>query len=376
MNEEKSTRYHRRRRQAVIVGLGVRAVVTSTVLASGLSGTIRDGAVRSLAALGGAGAPPAPLVAALAGLVLGVAVELCALPTAYYAGHILERRYGFSHGHALAWLRGQARSSVVAVGVWMLVMAVVYGTMTRWPGGWWLAAATAVGLFTLVVTYVAPAAILPRLYGLRPVRRPELRQRLEALARRAGVFVIAIDEWTTGSGGVRPNAALVGIGRTRRVLLSDRLLADYRAAEIEVIVAHELAHHVHGDIWRMIAIETVVAAAAFMVAHVAVTMLGTVLGLEGPADVAGVPLVALAAAGTFVLLAPVTNGISRSQERRADRFALAMTRDPDALLSGLRRLGAEHLAEERPSRVVEWLFHSHPPLAARLEAASAAMREP
>ena len=374
MNEEKSTRYHRHRRRALILGLGVRAVVAATVLASGLSEMIRDGAGRSVAAFGVDGGS-APLVAALAGLVLGVAVELCALPPACYAGHLLERRYGFSDARGLTWLRGYARSRVLAVGVWMLVMALVYGAMTWWPDGWWLAAATAVGLFTLVVTYVAPAAVLPRFHGLRPVRRPELRQRLEALTRRAGVPVIAIDEWTTGAGRERPNAALVGIGRTRRVLLSDTLLDDYRDAEIEAIVAHELAHHVHRDIWRMIAVETAVAVAAFMVVHVAVVTIGPLLGLEGLADVAGVPLVALAGGGTFVLLAPVTNGISRRQERRADRFAVAITRDPDALLSGLRRLGAEHLAEERPSRLVEWLFHSHPPLAARLRAASAAMRE-
>ena len=374
MNEEKSTRYHRHRRQALIVGLGVRAVVAVTVLASDLSGMIRDGAGRSVAALGLDGGS-APLVAALAGLVLGVVVELFAFPPTWYVGHVLERRYGFSHAHGLTWLQGYARSRVVAGWVWMLVMAMVYGAMTRWPDGWWLAAAVALGLFTLIATYVAPAVVLPRFHALRPIRRPELRMRLEALTRRAGVPVIAIDEWTTGAGRARPNAALVGIGRTRRVLLSDTLLADYRDTEIEAIVAHELAHHVHWDIWRMLAVETAVGTVAFMVIHAAVVTIGPLLGLEGPADAAGVPLVALAGAGTFVLLAPLINGISRRQERRADRFALAITRDPDALVSGLRRLGAEHLAEERPSRIVEWLFHSHPPLAARLEAARAAVRQ-
>ena len=227
----------------------------------------------------------------------------------------------------------------------------------------------------MVVTYLAPVVILPWFYPLRPVGRAALRVRLEELARRAGASVVGVYEWRLTSRSSPPNAALVGMGPTRRVLLSDRLLADYSDDEIEVVVAHELAHHVHRDIWKTIAYQTVATASAFAAGHWVLSALGPPLGVLEIGDVAGVPLLALGAGGLIALLSPIGNMMSRRHERRADRYALDLTRNPEALLSGLRRVAAEHLAEERPSRVVEWLFYSHPPLAERVAAVRATVDE-
>lgn len=81
-------------------------------------------------------------------------------------------------------------------------------------------------------------------------------------------------------------------------------------------------------------------------------------------------------AGVIVLIAlPITNGISRRQERRADRLALEATRNPAAFLSVLRRLGSENLVEERPSLAVEGLFCTHPLLVERIESAQVLVSE-
>ena len=98
--------------------------------------------------------------------------------------------------------------------------------------------------------------------------------------------------------------------------------------------------------------------------------LGPRAGLTSLSDPAGLPLVLLAAGGVSLLLMPAALALSRSHERRADRFALDLTRNPSAFASAMRRLGAQNLAEERPSRVVQLLFYSHPPLAERLDAAA------
>ena len=96
-------------------------------------------------------------------------------------------------------------------------------------------------------------------------------------------------------------------------------------------------------------------------------------GIAGSWDVATLPLLALAYGTVTVASAPVMNALSRCHERRADRYALRVTGNVEAFLSGLRRVGAQHLAEDRPSRLVEWLFHSHPPLSARMASARAAV---
>src|SRR5688572_20849983 len=110
------------------------------------------------------------------------------------------------------------------------------------------------------------------------------------LSQRAGVRVLGVFEWALGEKSTRANAALAGAGRTRRILLSDTLLADYSEDEIEVILAHEMAHHVHHDLWSTLALETVIVTVALLVAHITVTAAGYGLG-----DPAALPLLVLAA---------------------------------------------------------------------------------
>ena len=197
---------------------------------------------------------------------------------------------------------------------------------------------------------------------------PDLVARLGA-ARRAGAPVLGAYEWQLGARTRAANAALVGLGRTRRILLSDTLLAGYSEEEIEVILAHELAHHVHGDLWRALGIDALIIAGALLAGHVALHAAVGHHGLEAVADVAGMPVLLLAAAGWSLLALPLVNGLSRTHERRADAFALDLTRNPEAFIAAMRRLGAEHLADEEPSPLVRWLFHSHPPLPERIGAA-------
>jgi STE24 endopeptidase len=181
--------------------------------------------------------------------------------------------------------------------------------------------------------------------------------------------VLGVYEWSLGDKSRTANAALVGLGPTRRILLSDTLLATYTPDEIEVIIAHELAHHVHGDIWKGVILEAAQTTVALLAAHAALVWWGPALGIPGVAAIAGMPLLCLVALGISIALAPLLLAQSRRHERRADRFALDLTLKADAFVSAMRRLGSQNLADEAPSRLVEWLFHSHPPLNDRIAAA-------
>jgi STE24 endopeptidase len=165
------------------------------------------------------------------------------------------------------------------------------------------------------------------------------------------------------------------MGRTRRILLSDTLLADYSEDEIEVILAHELAHHVHRDLWRGIAVQTAALAAGFFIASVLLGALAESLGLRGLSDPAGLPLLLLIGGVWSFAILPVANAVSRAQERAADRYALQATRNVDAFVTAMKRLSQQNLAEEHPSPIVRWLFYSHPPIRERIDAARAFGRE-
>ena len=147
------------------------------------------------------------------------------------------------------------------------------------------------------------------------------------------------------------------------------MLAEYSDDEIEVVLAHEIAHHVHGDIWKGILFDSVLVLAGFYLASIVLQAAAAPAGLRGVDDVAGLPLLLLAAGAVSLVMVPVAHAMSRAFERSADRFALDLTRNPGAFISAMRRLGAQNLAEEEPSRVVEWLFYSHPPIRDRIAVA-------
>jgi STE24 endopeptidase len=249
--------------------------------------------------------------------------------------------------------------------------AIVYPLIRWFPIAWWLPAGAMVSTLIIVLTALAPVVLLPLFYRLKPLSRESLRVRLLSMADRAGAQVLDVYEWGLGDKTRKANAALTGLWKSRRILVSDTMLADYSDEEIEVVLAHEIAHHAHGDIWKGLLLESAVIFAGLFVASRALARVVQPLALDGPSDVAGLPVIALSVGVVSLMAIPVALAISRSNERRADREALWLTRNPTAFISAIRRLGSQNLAESHPSRFVQWLFHSHPPVPDRIAAAEA-----
>ncbi len=369
MNEDKSTRYHRLRRRADLLGTATAGVVLLTLAVT--SGSHR---LRELAAALSQWVPERfndIVMVMLTTIVVMLILAIVELPFAYYHGFLLEHRYGLSTQRRGHWVSDQAKGIGLGLVLAMFGTAVVYGALRNWPDDWWWISAGLFAAATIGLAQLAPVVLLPIFYKFKPLDRPSLVERLVKLADGARTSVNGVFEWVLSSHTKKANAALAGLGRTRRILLSDTLLADYSEDEIEVILAHELAHHVHRDLWRGIAVQAVALLAGFFVASVLLAALADPLGLRGISDPAGLPaLLLIGGVWTFLLL-PVVNGISRAQERAADNYALKTTRNVDAFVTAMKRLSQQNLAEEYPSALVRFLFYSHPPIRERIDAARA-----
>jgi STE24 endopeptidase len=296
-------------------------------------------------------------------------MEATSFPLSFYRNFFLERHYGLFSGPLGAWLRDYVKASALGLGLGILAAEAVYLLLEKSPSWWWLLSSGVFVVAIAAMANLAPVLLLPLFYKFRPLEHESLRARLVALSARAGVPVLGVYEWAVGEKTRTANAALVGTGRTRRIILSDTLLAAYSEEEIEVVMAHELGHHVHRDIVVALLAESVLVVGGFFAAASALNALWRTLGLSSPSDVAGLPLLLLAGGGVMRAATPLVNSLSRRNERRADRFALTITGQPAAFISAMKRLGAQNLAEENPSRAVLWLFHSHPPVSQRIEAA-------
>jgi STE24 endopeptidase len=308
-------------------------------------------------------------------LILVVILQIVEFPFAFYHGHRLEHRYGLSTQTARHWLTDHVKGLGLGLALAVAGTSVIYFALRRSPDQWWWISAAVFALATIALARIAPVVLLPMFYKFKPLDRPALADRLMVLATRARTDVVGVFEWVLSGHTRKANAALAGMGRTRRILLSDTLLADYSEDEIEVILAHELAHHVHRDLWRGIAVQSAIMAGGFFAANLIMRAAASPLELRGISDPAGLPVLLLAGGAWSFLALPIANGMSRAQERAADRYALATTRNVDAFVTAMKRLSQQNLAEEYPSPVVRWLFYSHPPIRERIDAARAFARE-
>lgn len=364
MNEDKASRYHRLRRRTSVLGAAATTAALLLFFVSGGSAVWRTFAARA------AGGSSLWLVACYV-VPPFLAGELLHLPFAFHAGVVLERRYGLSTESTAHWWIDRLRETFVGLAL-VLPAAGLVSTLLRWsPGNWWIWAGASFFVLLVLLAYLAPVVLLPLFYECTPLQREALVARLDRLAQRSGATLQGVFEWRLGDRTRKANAVLAGIGATRRILVSDTLLGEYSDDEIEVILAHELGHHVHHDIWTALVLEGVLLVAGLWVTDRVLAAMVGVAGVTDKADIAALPVALLSTGVVSLLLMPLVHACSRAHERRADRFALDATRNPAAFISAMRRLGAQHLAEDRPSRLVEMLFHSHPPLSSRISAAEA-----
>jgi STE24 endopeptidase len=340
-------------------------------LVSGLAVRWRE-ALQSL--LGQPPGPPPSLAQALPLLLLYVvsltlAATLLTLPLSYYGGFLLPHRFGLSTQTGPGWALDLVKATFLGVVQTALVALPVYTLLWLSPDWWWLWAGLVLALFGVLLANLAPVLIVPLFYTLRPLPAGELRERLERLAAASGTVVRGVYVMDLSRRTRTANAALMGIGNTRRIVLGDTLLAVFEAPEVGAVLAHELGHHVHRDLWRGILLEGTLTLCALWLADRLVRTLAPSLGIAGLTDVAVLPLIALVGGVLFVAAMPLTNGFSRRREAAADAFAVRVTGDPEAWKGALRRLAEMNLAEVDPPLWVEWLLYAHPSIRHRLEAA-------
>jgi STE24 endopeptidase len=300
-------------------------------------------------------------------LLLGISKAL-GIGLDYY-GFRLERKFKLSNQRLGSWAWDEVKGFLVGLVMGGVVVELLYFTIRQWPQHWWMLAwALFIGLFILLAQ-LAPVVLFPIFYKFEPLDDEDLRRRLVMLSQRAGTRVRGVYRWKLSEKSKKANAALTGLGNTRRIILADTLLDNYSPDEIEAVLAHELGHHVHRHILKSILVQAAITFVGFWAANFALHYTvdhGMFLQLS---DFANLPLLALVSVILSLLLMPALNAYSRFNERQADRYAFESIASIDPFISSMNKLAEQNLAERTPSKWVEWFFHSHPSISRRLAAA-------
>jgi len=310
-----------------------------------------------------------PWASALYFIILVICLGVIMMPLTYYQGFILPRRYGLSSQKLGAWLADRGKASALGFLLGLAVVILLYWLLDRFPDIWWLCAGILVLLLSLLLTRLTPNLLLPIFFKLEPLGNVDLKQRLMNLAKRAQTQIVGVFTMDLSSKGTTANAMLAGLGKTRSIILSDTLLQQYTSDEIEVILAHELGHHIHRDIPKLIAVQAVAVLLAFYLSDWVLRASLVPLGFQGIADVATFPLLVLSLAVFGLIVTPFINAYSRYIETSADKAALELTGNPQAFVTAMTKLTSQNLNVADPSRWVELLFYDHPPYNKRVDLA-------
>ncbi len=288
-----------------------------------------------------------------------------------YYGFRLERRFKLSTQRFRSWLWDEVKGFLVGLVMGAVVVELLYFTLRQWPQHWWLLTwALFMGMFILLAQ-LAPVVLFPIFYKFEPLDDEDLRRRLVVLSERAGTRVRGVYRWKLSEKSKKANAALTGLGATRRIILADTLLDNYTPEEIEAVLAHELGHHVHRHILKSIAVQAAITLLGFWAANWTLHYAVDQHMFEELSDFANLPLLALVSVVLSFLLMPALNAFSRFNERQADRYAFESIASVEPFISSMNKLAEQNLAERMPSKWVEWFFHSHPAISRRLAAARA-----
>jgi len=303
-------------------------------------------------------------------IVLQTLLFLFGFPLSFYSGYIHEHKWGFSNQTKRSWLLEQLKSYLVGLGLFVILLGLLFLILGRYPHDWWWIAGLAMALVSTVFATLFPILILPIFNKYTPVEDKDLTDALGKILqdgglRSSGFFVEDMSRQTK-----KENAFLAGLGRTRRVVLGDNLIVNMTVPEIVSIIAHEVGHYKHRHIWQHIVLGTLQQLVVFFVLNVIMKAAFPSFLSSTRTNLTVFPFFAiLIGALSGFLFGPLSNALSRRFEAQADRYALKSIPRKDAFITALAGLANRNLSNAYPRWWMKFLYYSHPPIGERLRMA-------
>jgi STE24 endopeptidase len=308
---------------------------------------------------------------------LSIFANLLRIPFSLYEAFVIEERYGFNVMNFKVWVSDLFKSLTIGALMGGLLLGLLFVLVIYGGNFWWIWAWMLVGGFELLLLWLYPVVILPLFNKFDPIENIGLENRIRALMEKVGLRAKGIFKMDASKRSKHTNAFFVGLGRTKRIVLFDTLLASHAEEEILAVLAHEAGHWKKKHILRMLVPLEILSLVSF---YVVAKFLNWPLTYQTFGFQESNIYVGLFIIGTFISLLsffaePLESAISRRFEREADDFALELMRTGEPMTSALKRLALDNLANLSPHPLYAWFYYSHPPLVGRIARLAAPERK-
>lgn len=306
------------------------------------------------------------LTACLYVLISSVFYCVLMLPLNFYGSHVLEHKFGLSQQKIIDWLNDQLKAWVIFYIIAMILVNAFYYILRHYITTWWLIVSLFWIFLSLILARLTPMVIIPLFFKYTRLSDGALRDKILRLSEKMRIKILDVFQIDFSKKTLKANAAFVGMGKTRRVILADTLKDKYTDEEIEVILAHEFAHYRLKHLFKLISLNSVVTMVTFYLVFISGDYVLSVFGFRSLWDIAALPVILLYFIILGTLSQPLQAFISRKFEKNADIMALKITGLKQAFISMMEKLSLQNLADRNPHPLIKFYFFDHPSVDERI----------
>ncbi|MDP4085065.1 MAG: M48 family metallopeptidase [Bacillota bacterium] len=287
-----------------------------------------------------------------------------------YISYSLSKRYNISTQTFPSWMKDELIDFWLNYITMFIIVAVLYWLMKKSTKRWWLYAWLLSIPFTIFITFLQPVVIDPLYNHFYQLKNKQLETKILTMANKAHIPAKHVFEVDMSAKTNSLNAYVTGIGSNARIVLWDTTLNKLSQKQILFIMAHEMCHYVEKHIYFGIAGYLLLSLLGFyLISKIMVWMIkrwGKVLKVSDMKDICSVPLLFLIISILMFAVSPFTNLASRYEETRADRYAINMTKNPEAAITSFQELTRSGLSQVNPPLLVKIFRYDHPTMLERI----------
>ena len=310
--------------------------------------------------------------------ILSLLVAAANIPFSAYSTFVIEERFGFNQTNWSTFCKDKLKGLGISLVLGVPLLAGVLAFFEFAGSAAWLYCWGAVTLYMLVVQFIAPAWIMPLFNRFNILEEGELKAAILKYARSIDFSLDNIFIMDGSRRSSKSNAFFTGFGRYKRIVLFDTMIEKHTTAELVAILAHEMGHFKRKHILKTLLIGIGQSGLMFFILSLVISYAGLFQAfyIDTPSIYTGLVFFALLFSPFDVITGLILRKLSRKNEYEADRFAAATTRDPQAMVTALKKLSVHNLSSLRPHPFYVFLNYTHPPVLARIRAITQAGVQP
>ena len=301
-------------------------------------------------------------------VLLYVAQMILGMPFSLYDTFVIEERYGFNKTTMRTYISDLIKSLILSAVIGLPILALllwIFEFENAWIYAWLF-----VTCFSLLMTYLAPTYIMPLFNKFQPLEEGELKSEIDKLSTACEFPLTEVSVMDGSKRSAKSNAFFTGFGKNKKIALFDTLIEKHTVTELVAVLAHEIGHFKKKHIIQQIVIGIIqIGVFSFLLGFVLKNeQLMAAFGVETPSVYCSFVFFALLFKPISFLVGIGMSILSRKNEYEADAYAAEVTKEPNALITALKKLSTDNLSNLTPHPLYVFLFHSHPTVMQRIAA--------